>query len=289
MHYYLFSKFCSANLSIFSFHGWLHKWLTNVLMITFCITGQCIYISLKKKLPPVLKPGITSLTPHWSSSLISCLEPFLSFSIVSIRDQELERTYLLFFFLKLCADTSLRQATKIPSSANSNTLRNAYAQSCLLPLKEWDTSSGILLLLGFFTPWFLILQSLHLVDLVTTLFVICPCFVEVTVVQPVPSMPWRLTAFFEFAHSPVHSKVERFHLFPTPREYGRAVRTHPWRGPHVTNCRPVTEVCPCRAAFMAFYLIKADFDPLISHLNVFETHSPRSFLFEPQIFFIMLL
>lgn len=48
--------------------------------------------------------------------------------------------------------------------------------------------------------------------------------------------------------------------------------------PHVTNCRHVTEVRPCHAVFMAFYLIKADFDPLISHLNVFETHSPRSFL-----------
>lgn len=116
----------------------------------YAIQGS-VYISVfkkKKGLPPVFKLGINSSNPHWQSSLTSCLEPFLSFSIVSIRDHELEDAYL--FFLDFCADNSLRRATKIHLSANSNTLRNAYAQSCLLPLKEWDISSGILLLLDSF-------------------------------------------------------------------------------------------------------------------------------------------
>lgn len=109
--------------------------------------------------------------------------------------------------------------------------------------------------LTLFAPRFLISQSLHQVNLWSTrswgrwfilflvfLFVISPClgrFLWSTRIQYAGKTDsWgTLPSFYaslqrqEFSHSPVHFKVERFHLFPPACEYGKAVRTHSWRGP----------------------------------------------------------
>lgn len=62
-----------------------------------------------------------------------------------------------FFFLECSIDNAPRKAQRDPLVfANSNTSRNAFAKRCLLPLKEWESSSGILLFfdLSFFSSLF---------------------------------------------------------------------------------------------------------------------------------------
>lgn len=91
---------------------------------------------------------------------------------------------------------------------------------------------------------------------------------------------WRASS-----RSSAHSKLAWLSPLPPACKYGQAVRIQSWRGRPCDKrrLRHWSSLKFAHAIFMAFRLIKAVFDPLISRLNGFWEALPVLILFEPQI------
>lgn len=178
----------------------------------------------------------------------------------------------MLFFLECSIDNSLRKAQRDPLVfANSNTSRNAFAKRCLLPLKEWESSSGILLffdssffsLLSLVSDFTILINGFVVYMLQGENILVCflwcwlsfhLVFVEVTIFYPY--MVQRLTAEW-FAlrmllpcFSSTADRGKNSHILLLTWRWRSFIFSHKCANTvklrlHVTSCRYVASLCPC--------------------------------------------